>query len=235
MEDKLKAAITAYAEAQSKVLDRVFDNLAKTGSPSSADLAFCPPHDIIAGLPQEEQYDAFLRKLRFLGYAMWKSSCYHQVQEHATFEAERMRLIERFSALELLFQEGVREGHPAPAPAVGPDTSVSDIGSNVAENGCTLFLPQGQLEILLAQRANVLQPSWPSWRRSGQGAGSRRGTVLPSLSCTGSWRLPRSAIRPRHASCISSKTSILSPCSGTSISCRHGSLGRGARISPSEP
>jgi len=67
MEDKLKAAITAYAEAQSKVLDRVFGNLAKTGSPSSADLAFCLPDDVITGLPPEEQYDAFLRKLRFPG------------------------------------------------------------------------------------------------------------------------------------------------------------------------
>ena len=148
MEDRLKAAITAYAEAQSKVLDRVFDNITRTGSPSSADLAFCLPNDIIAGLPQEEQYDAFLRKLRFLGYAMWKSSCYRQLPEHAAFEAERMRLIERFSALELPFHEGVREGHPAPAPNVGPDTSLDSIGSNVAENGCTLFLLQGQLEAL---------------------------------------------------------------------------------------
>ena len=148
MEDKLKAAIAAYAEAQSKVLDRVFDNITCTGSPSSADLAFCLPNDIIAGLPQEEQYDAFLRKLRFLGYAMWKSSCYRQVQEHATFEAERTHLIERFPTLERQFQEGVREGRPALAPNVGPDTSVSDIGSNVADNGCTLFLPQEQLETL---------------------------------------------------------------------------------------
>ena len=146
MEDKLKVAITAYAEAQSKVLDRVFDNLAKTRSPSSADLAFCLPDDVIAGLPQEEQYDAFLRKLRFLGYAMWKSSCYRQVREHAAFEAERMRLIERFPALELRFQEGVRERRPAPAPNVGPDTSLDSIGSNVADNGPTLFLPQGQLQ-----------------------------------------------------------------------------------------
>lgn len=127
MEDKLKAAITAYAEAQSKVLDRVFDNLAKTGSPSSADLAFCPPDDIIAGLPQEEQYDAFLRKLRFLGYGMWKSSCYRQVPEHAAFEAERIRLTERFPALELRFQEGVRAGRPAPALNVGPDTSADSL------------------------------------------------------------------------------------------------------------
>ena len=148
MEGKLKAAMTAYAEAQKKVLDRVFDNITRTGSPSSADLAFCLPDDVIAGLPQEEQYDAFLRKLRFLGYAMWKSSCYGQLQEHAAFEAERMRLIERFPALELRFQEGVREGHPAPAPNVGPDTSLDSIGSNVADNGCTLFLPQGQLEAL---------------------------------------------------------------------------------------
>ena len=148
MEDKLRAAITAYAEAQPKVLDRVCDNIKHTGSPSSADLAFCLPDDVIAGLPQEEQYDAFLRKLRFLGYAMWKSSCYGQLQDHAAFEAERIRLIERFPALELLFQEGVPEGHPAPAPNVGPDTSLDSIGSNVADNGCTLFLPQGQLETL---------------------------------------------------------------------------------------
>ncbi|MCX6376122.1 MAG: hypothetical protein NTU88_08870 [Armatimonadetes bacterium] len=148
MEDKLKATITAYAEAQSKVENRVFDNITQTGSPSSADLAFCLSYDIIAGLPQEEQYDAFLRKRRFLGYAMWKSSCYRQVPEHATFEVEHTRLIERFPTLERRFQEGVREGRPAPAPSVGPDTSVSDIDSNVADNGCTLFLPQGQLEAL---------------------------------------------------------------------------------------
>jgi hypothetical protein len=148
MEDKLKAAITAYAEAQSKVLDRVFDNITRTGSPSSADLAFCLPDDVIAGLPQEEQYDAFLGKLRFLGYAMWKLSCYRQVPQHAAFEAERMRLIERFPALELRFQEAVREGRPAPAPNVGPDTSPDSIGSNVNENGCTLFLLQEQLETL---------------------------------------------------------------------------------------
>ena len=148
MEDKLKAAMTAYAEAQKKVLDRVFDNITQTGSPSSADLAFCLPDDVITGLPPEEQDDAFVRKLRFLGYATWKSSCYRQVPEHAAFEAERMALIERFPALELRFQEGVREGRPAPAPNVGPDTSVSDFGSNVAENGCTLFLPQGKPEAL---------------------------------------------------------------------------------------
>ena len=146
MEDKLKIAMTAYAEAQKKVLERVFDNITRTGSPSSADLTFCLPDDIIAGLPQEEQCDAFLRKRRFLGYAMWKSSCYRQVREHAAFEAQRMRLTERFPALELRFQEGVRQGHPAPAPNVGTDTSLDSIGSNVAENGCTLFLPQGQLQ-----------------------------------------------------------------------------------------
>jgi len=127
MEDKLKAAMTAYAKAQKKVLDRVFDNITCTGSPSSADPAFCLPNDIIAGLPQEEQYDTFMRKLRFLGYAMWKSSCYRQVREHAALEAERMRLIESFPALELRFQEGVREGRPAPAPNVGPDTSADSL------------------------------------------------------------------------------------------------------------
>ena len=168
MEDKLNATITAYAEAQSKVLDRVFDNITRTGSSSSADLAFCLPDDVIAGLPQEEQYDAFLRKLRFLGYALWKSTCYRQVPEHAAFESERTRLIERFPALELRFQEGVREGRPAPVLNIGPDTSVSDIGSNVADNGYTLFLPQGQLETL--QGFLVTTASMPAdelqWRRS---------------------------------------------------------------------
>jgi len=46
MEDKLRVAIAAYAEAQSKVLGRVFDNIKRTGSPSSADLAFCLPNDV---------------------------------------------------------------------------------------------------------------------------------------------------------------------------------------------
>jgi len=127
MEDKLKAAIAAYAEAQSKVLDRVFDNITRTGSPSSADLAFCLPDDAIAGLPQQERYDAFLRKHRFLGYAMWKSSCYHQMPEHTAFEAERARMLELFPGLEHQFQEGVREGRPAPAPNVGPDTSADSL------------------------------------------------------------------------------------------------------------
>jgi hypothetical protein len=139
MEDKLKTAMTAYAEAQKKVLDRVFGNITQTGSPSSADLAFCLPDDVIAGLPQEEQYDAFLRKLRFLGYAMRKSSCYRQVREHAAFEAERARMLEHFPALENRFHEGVREGRPDSAPTVASDTSLSDIASSVAENGCTLF------------------------------------------------------------------------------------------------
>ena len=53
MEDKLKDALTAYAEAQSRILDRVFDNIERTGSPSSADLAFCLPDDVIAGLPAQ--------------------------------------------------------------------------------------------------------------------------------------------------------------------------------------
>jgi len=139
MEDKLRAAITAYAEAQSKVLDRVFDNIRRTGSPSSADLAFCLPDDVIAGLPQEEQYAAFLRKHRFLGYAMWKSTCYHQVREHGAFEAERTFLIESFPSLERRFQEGVREGHSAAESAVGPDTPPDSIASTVTGNGCTLF------------------------------------------------------------------------------------------------
>jgi hypothetical protein len=151
MEDKLKAAITAYAEAQKKVLERVFANITRTGSPSSADLTFCLPDDVIADLPQEEQYGAFLRKHRFLGYAMWKSTCYHQVPEHAAFEAERMHLMERFPALELLFQEGVREGCPGSAPTVASDTSLSDIASSVAENGCTLF----QLQRLQGTTASI--------------------------------------------------------------------------------
>jgi hypothetical protein len=151
MEDKLKAAMTAYTEAQKKVLDRVFDNITCTGSPSSADLAFCLPDDVIADLPQEEQYGAFLRKHRFLGYAMWKSTCYHQVPEHAAFEAERARMLEHFPALELRFQEGVRKGHPATAPTVAPDTSLCDIGSNVADNGCTLF----QLQALQRTTASI--------------------------------------------------------------------------------
>ncbi|RIE11784.1 hypothetical protein SMC3_08325 [Candidatus Cryosericum hinesii] len=139
MENKLKSAIMAYAEAQSRVLDRVFDNIRRTGSPSSVDLAFCLPDDAIAGLPQEKQYVAFLRKLRFLGYAVWKSSCYHQVREHGAFEAERTLLIESFPALQRRFQEGVREGHSAAEPTVGPDTPPDIISSTVTGNGCTLF------------------------------------------------------------------------------------------------
>jgi hypothetical protein len=46
MEDKLKATLRAYTEAQSKVLDRVFDNIKRTGSPSSADLAFRLPDGV---------------------------------------------------------------------------------------------------------------------------------------------------------------------------------------------
>ena len=139
MEDKLKAALTVYAKAQSKVLDRVFDNITQTGNPSSVDLAFCLPNDIIAGLPQEEQYGAFLRKFRFLGYALWKSSCYHQVREHEAFETERTRMVERFPALERRFPESTREGRSAPAPAIGPDTPPCSISSTVAENGCTML------------------------------------------------------------------------------------------------
>ena len=143
MEDKLKGAIMAYAEAQSRVLDRIFDNITRTGSPSSADLAFCLPDDVIAGLPQGTRYDAFVRKLRFLGYAMWKSSCYHQAREHTAFEAERTLLIEGFPSLERRFQYGLREGRPAPAYAVGPDTPLDSIASTVIGNGCTLFQLQG--------------------------------------------------------------------------------------------
>jgi len=139
MEDKLKDALTAYAEAQSRILDRVFDNIEQTGSPSSADLAFCLPDDVIAGLPAQEQYDAFLRKHRFLGYAMWKSTCYHQVLEHAAFKAESTLLLERFPELEHGFREGVREGHSAPVSTVAPGTSPDSIRSNVTDNGCTLL------------------------------------------------------------------------------------------------
>jgi hypothetical protein len=139
MEDKLKAALTVYAKAQSKVLDRVFDNIRRTGSPSSADLAFCLPDDVIAGLPQEEQYAAFLRKLRFLGYAVWKSTCYRQVPEHAAFKAESNHLRERFPGLEHGFREAEREGHPAPVSTLTPGTSPDSIRANVTENGCTLL------------------------------------------------------------------------------------------------
>jgi len=143
MEDKLKTAMTAYAEAQSKVLERVFDNITQSGSPSSGDLAFCLPDDVIAGLPQGTRYDAFVRKLRFLGYAMWKSSCYHQVREHTAFEAEHTLLIGSFPSLERRFREGIRDGHSAAAPAVGPDTPPGSIASTVTGNGCTLFQLQG--------------------------------------------------------------------------------------------
>jgi len=161
MEDKLKAAITAYAEVQSKVLNRVFENIKRTGSPSSADLAFCLPDDVIAGLPQKGQYDAFLRKLSFLGYAMWKSTCYHQIPEHAAFQAERMRLIERFPALERRFRESIREGRSVPAPAIGADQSPDDIAAVITENGCTLF----QLQAL--HETSVSVPSdEPQRRRS---------------------------------------------------------------------
>ena len=139
MEDKLKAALTVYAKAQSKVLDRVFDNIKRTGNPSSADLAFCLPDDVIAGLPQKGQYDAFLRKLSFLGYAMWKSTCYHQVLEHAAFQTESTHLVERFPAFERRFRESIREGRSAPAPAIGPDTPPCSISSTVTENGCTML------------------------------------------------------------------------------------------------
>jgi hypothetical protein len=140
MEDKLKAAIMAYAETQSKVLDRVFDNIRRTGSPSSADLAFCLPDDVIAGLPQDKQYAAFLRKVQFLGYAMWKSACYRQVREHTAFETERTQLIERFPSLERRFQRGIREGYSTPAPVIGAGAPPDDIAATVTENGCTLLL-----------------------------------------------------------------------------------------------
>jgi hypothetical protein len=142
MEDKLKDALTAYAEAQSEVLNHVFDNIERTGNPSSEDFAFCLPDDVIAELPEEERYAVFLRKHRFLGYAMWKSTCYHQVLEHAAFKVESTLLLERFPELEHRFREGVREGHSAAAPAVGPDTPPDGISSTVTGNGCTLFLLQ---------------------------------------------------------------------------------------------
>ena len=161
MEDKLKAALTVYAKAQSKVLDRVFDNITQTGNPSSVDLAFCLPDDVIAGMPQEEQYAAFLRKFRFLGYAMWKSTCYRQVLEHAAFKAESTHLRERFPGLEHRFRQGVREGHPAPVSTVAAGTSLDSIRSNVTENGCTL------LQLHALQEAGVSIPSdEPERRRS---------------------------------------------------------------------
>jgi len=159
MEDKLKAAITAYAEAQSRVLDHVFDNIKRKGSPSSTDLAFCLPDDVIAGLPQEEQYAAFLRKLRFLGYATWKSDCYHQVREYAAFETERTHMVERFPALERRFRESIREGRFVPAPAIGADQSPDDIAAAITENGCTLF----QLQAL--HETSVSVPSDEPQRR----------------------------------------------------------------------
>jgi len=161
MEDKLKAAIAAYTEVQSKVLNRVFDNITRTGSPSSADLAFCLPDNVIAGLPEETQYDAFLRKHRFLGYAMWKSTCYHQVPEHAAFETESTHLVERFPALERRFRESIREGRSVPTPAIGADQSPDDIAVVITESGCTLF----QLQAL--HETNVSIPSdEPQRRRS---------------------------------------------------------------------
>ena len=140
MESKLAAAISAYATVQSKVLDRVFDNIERTGSPSSADLAFCLPNDVIAGMPESERYDVFLRKLHFLGYAMWKSSCYRQVREHAAFEAERVRLLERFPELNRQFEAELQQGRSAATPTVEADTPAGAIGASVAQNGCTLFV-----------------------------------------------------------------------------------------------
>lgn len=140
MENKLKAAIMAYAASQSKALDRIFDNIRQTGSPSSVDLAFCLPDHIIAELPEAERYSAFMRKLRFLGYAMWKSSCYRQIREHAAFETERARLLERFPELDRRFHEDVREGRSAAMPAVQPGTPTDAIGASVDENGCTLLV-----------------------------------------------------------------------------------------------
>ena len=141
MDDKLAAAIDAYAASQSKALDRIFDNIERTGSPSSADLAFCLPDDGIAAMTNEEdRYAAFLRKLRFLGYAMWKSSCYRQTREHAAFQTERARLLEHFPELDRRFREDVREGRSTATPTVQPSTPADAIGANVTENGCTLFV-----------------------------------------------------------------------------------------------
>ena len=140
MDDKLAAAINAYAESQSKALDRIFDNIERTGTPSSADLAFCLPDDIIAGLPELERYNAFLRKLRFLGYAMWKSSCYREVREHAAFETERASLLDRFPDLDRRFQAELRQGRSAATPTVEPGTPADSIRASVVQNGCTLFV-----------------------------------------------------------------------------------------------
>lgn len=139
MEDKLTAAIAAYAVAQSKVLDRVFANIRQTGTPSSVGLAFCLPDDVIAGMPEKARYDAFLRKLSFLGYAMWKSTCYRQVREHDAFETERARLIERFPDLDRWFLEGVGDGHGSSSPSVGMNCSPDQISADVTENGCTML------------------------------------------------------------------------------------------------
>ena len=138
--DKLAAAINAYAASQSKALDRVFDNIERTGSPSSADLAFCLPDGIIAELPEAERYTAFMRKLRFLGYAMWKSSCYRQTREHAAFETERASLLEHFPELDRRFREDVLEGHSVGMPTVQPGTPTEAISASVAQNGCTLLV-----------------------------------------------------------------------------------------------
>lgn len=141
MDDKLAAAINAYAASQSKALDRIFDNIERTGSPSSADLAFCLPDDVIAAMTREEdRYAAFLRKLRFLGYAMWKSSCYRQTREHAAFETERASLLEHFPEFDRRFRDDEREGHAIGIPIVQPGTPADAIGASVAENGCTLFV-----------------------------------------------------------------------------------------------
>lgn len=140
MGDKLTAAIMAYAEAQKKVLDRIFDNIERTGRPSSPDLACCLPDDTIAAMADEEdRYAAFLRKKRFLGYAQWKSTCYHQVRQHASFTAEREDLLAHFPALEERFQEELAEHRNAPVPAVDESTPSAILRADVEDNGCTFF------------------------------------------------------------------------------------------------
>jgi hypothetical protein len=139
--DKLTAAIMAYAETQKKVLDRIFDNIERTERPSSPDLACCLPDGVIASLPDgEDRYAAFLRKKRFLGYAQWKSTCYHQAKQHASFTAEREDLLAHFPALEARFQQELAEGKGAPMPVVEQHTPSAILRADVEDNGCTFFV-----------------------------------------------------------------------------------------------
>ena len=141
MGDKLTAVIMAYAEALKKVLDRIFDNIDRTERPSSPDLACCLPDDVIATMADEEdRYAAFLRKKRFLGYAQWKSTCYHQARQYASFTAERENLMTHFPALEERFQRELAERRSAPMPAVDQDTPSAILRADVEDNGCTLLV-----------------------------------------------------------------------------------------------